>query len=51
MAGDWRRLCNEDLHNLYASLHIISDQIKNELGGARNTQKDEMFIQNFHWKT
>ena len=35
--GEWRKLHNEELNDLYCSLNIIpSDQIgKNEMGGAR----------------
>jgi hypothetical protein len=31
----WRKLHNEELHNLYSSLNIIkSNQIKGKMGGA-----------------
>jgi hypothetical protein len=28
VAGGWKRQHNEELHNLFASPHIISDQVK-----------------------
>jgi len=45
----WRRLHNEQLHNLYAS----GDQIKeDEMGGSCITHgRDEKFIHYFGWKT
>jgi hypothetical protein len=35
VAGGWRRLHNEELHNLYAALNIVrGDQVKeDEMGG------------------
>jgi hypothetical protein len=44
VAGYWRRLHNEGLHNLYGSSNIItSDQIKkNEMSGACSTHGREM---------
>jgi len=32
VAGGWRRLHNEELHNLYASLNII--MVEDEMGEA-----------------
>jgi hypothetical protein len=35
VTGEWRRLHNKELNDLYSSPNIIwSDQIKNEVGGA-----------------
>jgi hypothetical protein len=45
MAGGWRRLHNEEFHNLYASLNIItvmksrSMRIVARMGGTRNAYK------------
>jgi hypothetical protein len=40
VAGGWRRLQNEELRNLYASLIIISDQIKEyKMSGTSSTQQ------------
>jgi hypothetical protein len=36
--GGWRELLNEEFHNLYLSLNVISDKVKeDELGGACST--------------
>jgi alcohol dehydrogenase class IV len=35
VAGDWRRLLNEELHNVYASPHIIR-VIRSRMGWARH---------------
>jgi hypothetical protein len=37
VAEGWRRLYNEELHILYASLNIKGDQVKDEMGGACKT--------------
>jgi len=52
LAGGWRRLHSEELHNLYASSHNISNQVKeDEMGGACSThEKDEKCVQNFGQK-
>jgi hypothetical protein len=34
VARDWRRLHNEELHNLYAPPSIIREIKKDEMGGA-----------------
>jgi hypothetical protein len=39
VAGGWRRLHSEELHNLYASPNIVSDKVKTEIGGACNTHE------------
>jgi hypothetical protein len=36
MAGDWRRLHNEELHNLYASPNIVSIIISGRLKWVRH---------------
>jgi hypothetical protein len=47
VAGDWRRLHNEELHNLYASPSIIRviKLKKGKMGGAGSTHgRDEKCI-------
>jgi hypothetical protein len=49
VAGGWRRLCNEELHNLYSSPNIIR-VIKSERvrwAGDVASMGDEKCIQNF----
>jgi hypothetical protein len=43
VSGEWRKLRNEELNNLYCSLNIVSgDQFKkNAMGGARSTHGGE----------
>jgi hypothetical protein len=43
VTGDWRKLHNEELHNLYSSPCLIkSDQVKkDEMGGACSTNGGE----------
>jgi hypothetical protein len=43
---DWRRLHNEELHNLYASLNIIRVIKSREVRGARHVARvgDEKYI-------
>jgi len=51
--GGWRRLHNEELHNLYATQNIISDKIKmDEMSKACSLhRRDEKCIQDFGQKT
>jgi hypothetical protein len=43
VAGDWRRLHNEELHNLYASLNIIRVMNSRRMGWAGHaTRMGEM---------
>jgi hypothetical protein len=37
VTGEWRKLHNEELHNLYSSLDIIRQVKANEVGGACGT--------------
>jgi hypothetical protein len=50
VAGVWRRLHNEELHNLYASPDIIG-VIKSRRMMWAGYGRDEKCIQNFGWKT
>jgi hypothetical protein len=41
--GDWRKLHNEELHNLYSTPIIISKQVrKDEMGGACSTNAEKV---------
>jgi hypothetical protein len=54
VAGDWRRLHNEELHNLYTSPNIISMMLSRvgEIGGICSTHgRDEKCIQSFGRET
>jgi hypothetical protein len=54
VVGGWRRLHNEELHNLYTSPNIIGgDQIKeDDMGGECSTHEgDGKCIQDFGRKT
>jgi hypothetical protein len=49
--GVWRRLHDEELHTLYASLNIIGVIKENEMGGMCSTYgRDEKCIQYSGWK-
>jgi hypothetical protein len=54
VTGDWRKMHNEELHNLYSSSSIIgySDQVKeDEIGGACSTNGgEEEYIQDIGGK-
>jgi hypothetical protein len=46
--GEWRKLHNEELHNLYSSPDIISQVKVNEVGGACGTHgRGEKSVQGF----
>jgi hypothetical protein len=52
MAGGWRRLHSEELHNLYASPNIIKVTKSRTMGRACSTHgRDEKYIQDFGQKT
>jgi hypothetical protein len=53
VAGDWRRLHNEELQNLYASTNVISVIKSRRMGWAGHVAHtgDETFTQNFGRKT
>jgi hypothetical protein len=49
--GEWRKLHNEELHNLYSSPDIISQVKVNEVGGACSTHgRGEKSVQGFGGK-
>jgi hypothetical protein len=45
VTGDWRKLHNEELHNLYSSPDIIRQVKANEVGGAHG--RGEKSVQGF----
>ena len=49
VTGEWRKLHNEELRDLYFSPNII--QIKNERGAARSTLGEDRCIQGFGGET
>jgi hypothetical protein len=52
VAGGWRRLHNEELHNLYASRNKGAQIREDEMGGACNTHgRHEKLTWNFGRKT
>jgi hypothetical protein len=54
MESDWRRLHNEELHNVYASPNIteVMKSRGHEINGAYSTHgKDKKCLQNFYPET
>jgi hypothetical protein len=52
VTGEWRKLHNEELHNLYSSPDIIRQVKANEVGGACGTYgRGEKSVQGFGGKT
>jgi hypothetical protein len=54
VTGGWRKLHNENLHNLYTSPNIIRMIISRsimEVGAGSTNGRDEKCIQYFGWKT
>jgi hypothetical protein len=41
ISGDWRKLHNEKLHDVYSSPDVIRDVMKDELGGECGTYEEE----------
>jgi hypothetical protein len=51
VTGEWRRLHNEELHNLYSPPDIIRQVKANEVGGACGTHgRGEKSVQDFDGK-
>jgi len=53
VAGGWRRLQNEELHNLYTSTSVVR-VIKSRIvmwAGHAERRRDEKCTQNFGWKS
>jgi hypothetical protein len=51
VTGEWRKLHNEELHNLYSSPDIISQVKVNEVGEACGTHgRGEKSVQGFGGK-
>jgi hypothetical protein len=51
VTGEWRKLHNEELHNLYSSPDIIRQVKVNEVGGAHGTHgRGEKIVQGFGGK-
>jgi hypothetical protein len=51
VTGEWRKLHNEELHNMYSSPDIIRQVKANEMGGACSThERGENSVQGFGGK-
>jgi len=51
VAGGWRRLHNEKLHNLYTSLNVIRVVEEDGIGGTCSTHGRDNYIKNLGQKT
>jgi len=53
VTGEWRKLHNEDINNLYITQHCSGDKIeKNEMGGVYSAYgEEERCIQGFGGET
>jgi hypothetical protein len=53
VAGGWRKLHNEELHNLYSSLNItrVIEPMRRLTGHAARMVEVKKFIRYFGWKT
>jgi hypothetical protein len=52
VAGGWRKLHSEELHNLYSSTNNGHQIKEDEMGGACSAHRnDEKCLSNFSWKT
>jgi hypothetical protein len=47
--GDWRKLNNEELHNLYSSPNIMIKSRGNEMGRACSTNKGRRGMDIGYW--
>jgi hypothetical protein len=50
MTGGWRKLCNEELHNLNSPPNIVRMKPRRMRRACSMHRRDEKCIQSFNWK-